>query len=150
MRTFLRLLLGFTPLALGYAMDQALLNFEIAPLTLSLLFLALWGGLSFLLCRSRRSAFISACIVQVPSLIALLCILYQELVLGAYWQNLAGVLPQLFFLPTISAASRVALSIPQFAGILTEWRLWPIYVIGFLLMLLVSWAGGKLKPKRAS
>ena len=38
----------------------------------------------------------------------------------------------------------------KFAGILTEWRLWPIYVIGFLLMLLVSWAGGKLKPKRAS
>lgn len=150
MRTFLRLLLGFVPLALGYAMDQALLTFELPLVTVSLIFLGAWGVLSFLLCRSRSSAFVSACVVQLPSLLALLLILYQELVQGFYFMSPLGTFPQLFFLPVIPAASRICDSAPPLVGVLAEQRIWPAYVIGFFLMLVISWAGGKLKPKRNS
>ena len=148
MRTFLRILLGCTPFVLGYLMDKAILTFPLPLLTVSLIFLGVWALLSFLLCRSRRSAFVSACVVQLPSLLALLLVLYQELVQGYYFMNPLGWLPQLFFLPVLPAASKICYSVPQLAGTVTDLRVWPAFIVGFFLMLVVSWAGGKLKPKR--
>ena len=77
-----------------------------------------------------------------------LLVLYQELVQGYYFMNPLGWLPQLFFLPVLPAASKICYSVPQLAGTVTDLRVWPAYIIGFFLMLVVSWAGGKLKPKR--
>ena len=148
MRTFFRILLGCVPLALGYAMDRSLLTFPLPLLTVSLIFLGAWFILSFLLCRSRRSAFVSACVVQLPSLIAVLLVLYQELMQGYYFSGLLGTLPQLMFLPVLPAAAKICYSVPQLAGTVTDLRIWPAYIIGFFLMLVVAWAGGKLKPKR--
>lgn len=148
MRTLLRILLGCVPLVLGYAVDQSLLAFDLPLLTASLIFLGAWGALSFLLCRSRSSAFVSACVVQLPALIVLLLTLYQELARGAYFSALFVRLPQWFFLPVLPVAGKICTSAPQLAGALTASRLWPAYVIGFFLMLVVSWAGGKLKPRR--
>ena len=74
---------------------------------LGLLLLLAWGYLAFRLSDARKPLLPQALLMNTVALIMLMLSLVQALVVGAYWPNLAGMAPQIYFLPWASLASRV-------------------------------------------
>ena len=141
-------LVGIAPLAAGY-----LLNFiwtladtisGIAILLMGVVFLALWGYAAYKLSSKEEKILpqvLSMC--AIPALMLLL-VLYQEIVREAYWGNIIGSLTQLYFLPWLTLASLFYLPIELLVDVV---RVWPGYIIVFILLSAVSFWGIYKKKK---
>lgn len=117
---------GVLPLLLGFLLNWSMLAFPITGLItqlLALLFLLMWGHLSFKLSTSAKSPILQAFLMCAFGLLMLALVLYQELVMGRYWGGLVGFGTQMFFLPWISLGFLVA------RPLMSVVRLWPIYVL---------------------
>ncbi len=110
---------------------------------LSLFLLILWGYSAFRLSDPAHNPIMQALWMCSFGLLMLILVLYQELVLGAYWRNIIGVGTQMFFLPWISLASAILL--PFTSGI----RLWYLYIMIWVVLFLAS-SIGCFKKKRCS
>lgn len=124
---------GIVPLILGFLlhwMILALPNTAVVTLPLSVVLLAAWGFAAFKLSDPAGSAALQAFLMCALGLVILLLLLYQELVVGAYWGGWIGLGTQLFFLPWLplpaAAASFLASMIgpsamPMWADYLAVW-----------------------------
>ena len=148
-KTVTLLLLGILPLAGGFALNFMMFlpipGFVFFPVQLALL--ALWGYLAYRVSAPRKSAFAQALALCAFGLAMLALVLYQELVMGEYWGNLAGFGTQMYFLPVLSVAVSV---LQPFLRAFTEVvRVWPLYIAVWVLLFLAGLAGCCLKRRRA-
>ena len=129
------LLLGLMPLAVGYLMNYVLMLLPFPLFFGSLLPLLLWAWLSGRMADSSESALLQALLLNAFGLLMLLLVLLQELILGAYWENILGLFSQLFFLTGLPLASVL------FRSLTATTSLWPFYGASWLFLYLTSLAG---------
>lgn len=143
-----RSLLAVSPLAVGYGLNHAMLNFPIPILVIAILglcLLFLWGYFSYRIASRDKNPFLQACWICAFGFLMLLLVLYQELVLGRYWFNLFGTAPQLYFLPLFAVATTaLRLSVALFVPIT---QIWPYYILIWGCMFAASCAGCLKKGK---
>ena len=141
-------LVGIAPLAAGY-----LLNFiwtladaisGIAILLLGVMFLALWGYAAYKLSSNDKKILPQVLSMCAFAALMLLLVLYQEIVRNAYLGSIIGSLSQLYFLPWLTLAS--SFFVP-FAGFVDVLRIWPAYIIVFVLLFAISFLGIYKKRK---
>ncbi len=143
MKKIIALITGFSPLLIGYGLNQFITgsaNTRLDTLlnTISIIFLLYWGWLGFLFCRLLHSNLISAVLCNLPAFITLVMILIQELVNKQYWSNPLGLATQFFYLPLMSLTFRIT---PYFH------YLWQSVCISFFLMAAVFYLGGIIRKK---
>lgn len=134
-RTVRLLLLGMLPLAVGYLMNYMLMLLPFPLLFGSLVPLILWAWLSGRMADVSESALLQALLLNAFGLLMLLLALLQELILGGYWENTAGLFSQLFFLTGLPLASVLLRPLTATAS------LWPFYGASWLFLFLTSLAG---------
>ena len=129
-----------TPFLLGWILDKTLLLGIMPPLFwLSFAMLALWFWFGRLVSRSAENPTAALLLFNLPAALDLTLVLIQELIRGAYWLNPIGGLTQFFYLPVLNLSFS-----------LTVWssRVWPAYVVSFLLMAAASQLGSRSLKKR--
>ena len=136
--------MGLIPLLAGYFLSYAVQFLPVPLFQFNLIFLFLWGLLSYKIQPPDANVLKNQLILHFPALIALILLLYQVLLRGAYWLNVIGLSTQMFFLPVLSLG--VSVVNPFVSGAAP----WPGYVAGFILMVLAGLIGGILKSKRLS
>lgn len=101
--------------------------------------LAVWFGLGRL--ASRLAAGSKSAVVLGNSIpfTVLLLLLFQEWILGAYWQNIAGTVGQLYYLSLLRLAFMLT---PMFRSMP------PTYITAFLLLCAAFWLGIKTARNR--
>ena len=139
MKRLLLILFGFIPLAIGWVMNWLIMSFpnKVFPYALiSIVFLALWALLGFIVFNFNETIKISLCLVHIPIFLALVLNLYQEIILGQYFGNLLGVCTQIFYLPILNISYT-----------LTAWsaRMWTAYIVGFVLITASFFVGYTIK-----
>ena len=143
MKKWMLPLAGLLPLVLGVLLDRAMMTvfFDVTPplRLIGILTLGVWFGLAFLLGGWAGDPRQAAALLNLPALLVLVLLGVQELALHAYWQNLAGVLTQLFFFPLLSLG---------FA--LTGWSqsVFSAYCAAFLLLAAASYLGARFRFQR--
>ena len=136
MLEFTLTLAGLLPFAAGYGMHWMMTVYPDVRLPYGLIglaFLLLWGGISFLAgIFARRTPLLSIACMNGVALLVLVLLGIQELVLGAYFSNAAGIWTQLYFLPLL-----------QLGFSLTSWssRVFAADAASCLLMAAVSYLG---------
>lgn len=141
MRKVMLLLLGFIPFILGFMMNAIMMqnpNFILPYMAIGILSLVIWGFIGFKTCKFGKTSLESAIIANLPALLVLLLNLFQEIILGQYWTNIVGTSTQFFYLPLINLSS-----------IFTSWSpyVWPVYIVGFLLMFVSYYIGAYFKKR---
>ena len=136
MLEFTLTLAGLLPFAAGYGMHWMMTAYPDVRLPYGLIglaFLLLWGGIAFLAgIFARRTPLLSIACMNGVALLVLVLLVIQELVLGAYFSNAAGIWTQLYFLPLL-----------QLGFSLTSWssRVFAADAAACLLMVAVSYLG---------
>lgn len=134
---------GLLPLLIGVVQNRIMTaGFVRGVFLMSLVCLAAWGWLAFLLSDKDSGQVVQAFCLCTVGLLVLLLLMYQELVLGAYWGGAAGLLPQLYFLPFLSAAIMVTNLLANGCG------MWLVFAVSWLGMLAASWLGCYMKRRR--
>ena len=112
MKKLLLLLLGLLPLAFGYGLNALMLGacYDVAlPYGwIGVGMLAVWFLFGMLSRPLGDSAFQAVLVAHVPALIALALLLYQEWFLGRCWLNVFGMATQMFYLPLVNLAAKIA------------------------------------------
>ena len=135
-------LVGFIPLGVGLIMNGIILQDTMLPLTIiGIAFLMFWIFIGYKTHELEETPLLSSISIHLPAAFALIFVLFQEIVLGQYMNNIFGLLSQLFFLPLIRISS-----------FFTFWTMgiWPIYIVSFLLMIWTYYLGIKLKAVKTS
>ena len=128
-------LAGLLPFAAAYGMNWAVMEYPdvLLPYSLiALVFLLIWGGIAYVAgIQGVRIGPALICMNGV-ALAVLVLLGMQELVLGAYFHNAAGIWTQLYFLPLL-----------RFGFRLTGWssRILAADAAAFLLMVAASYLG---------
>ena len=108
MKKMILVLLGFTPLAIGFQMNSWIMQNSVLPYGLiGLVFLALWVLFGYLTCAFEKTSLKSAVIANSPAFLILLLIVYQELILGQFWPNAFGVATQFYYFPLLNTVSSI-------------------------------------------
>lgn len=130
------LVAGICPLVVGY-----LLNFLMSLSTstflffmISLFLLASWAYLAYRLIDIDKNIFTQSFLMCAFALLMLALVMYQELVLGAYWSNIIGSCTQIYFAPFLLL---VSLLTPVFSILSSIDGMWAIYLCELILMFLV-------------
>src|SRR5690606_38325650 len=93
---------------------------------IGILILVFWLLLGFITCKIEKTPYHSALFIHIPALIALLLIMYQDIVLERFWSNMIGIATQFYFLPLIHISGSI--------GGMLSYYLWSDCLIAFLLM----------------
>lgn len=135
--------LGFVPLVVGYIIDLLIMRTSFAPgHLLELSFLLLWGGLNFRIFTKPDRPLANIALLHLPLFLALLLVLIQELVVGHYWINLAGIASQYFYLPVLIPASSILSALTGTA------YTWLACGLEFIMLLLAGILGVGLKLRQ--
>ncbi len=143
---------GLIPFALGFGMNARMMaNMDLVlPYRLiGAVWLLFWGLVGYGAKYFAGSARSSALLAHLIPGAVLLCLLYQELVLGRYWFNLLGVATQFYYLPLLN----LAFGLENFLFALTGgWvhRMWYSYLIAFGLMWAAFYLGSRLRAHRTT
>ena len=65
-------------------------------------FLILWGSVGFISYKFEKAFMKSAIVAHLPALLTFLLIMYQTIILGAYWPNFFGTVTQFYYLPLLN------------------------------------------------
>lgn len=146
MKTLRLIGFGITPLAIGFLLNWVMLALPIINgflyMLLSLVLLILWGYFAYKLSEPAYNSIIQSLLLCAFGLVMLALVLYQELVLGAYWGNIIGFATQMFFLPWISLVSTIM------SPLMGVFRLWPLYIAIWAILFIVSYIGCIIKKRR--
>ena len=110
------LLIGFLPLLFGIIQHHLMMTVFFDTLIpgslIGIAVLVIWffiGILSIKFVSSKKEAII---FVNAPAFLVLLLILFQEIVLNAFWRNNIGLGTQFFYLPLIGLTRHLSLIFP--------------------------------------
>jgi hypothetical protein len=143
MKKLIVLITGFSPLLIGYELNQ-FITYSTSPRlgtilnVISIIFLLYWGWLGFLFSRLLHSDFIAAFFCNLAAFITLVLVLIQELVNKQYWNNSLGLATQFFYLPAMSMAYKIT---PYLHYI------WQSVIISLILMIGVFYLGCIIRKK---
>lgn len=135
---------GITPVLVGFLMNRLILRLPISGMVVRLLtalLLLLWGYFAFRISNTDQSPVLQAFFMCAFGLFMLALVLYQELVVGAYWPNFVGFASQMYFLPCLSFASLIV------SPLMDVVRVWPMYIVTFIAMFIVSYLGAVNKAR---
>ena len=133
-------LLGFIPLFIGIIMNYIIMQDVILSFNLiGFIFIIFWIFIGYKTEGVEETPAKTSISIHMPAAFALILVLFQELILGQYWFNILGMLTQLFFLPLISIGSYLTFWTP---------RIWPVYIVAFLLMIGSYYIGIRIKKRR--
>lgn len=96
--------------------------------------------------RSCTQILIQSLLFCTFGLLMLLLVLYQELVMGAYWENPIGFCTQAYFLPWILLASTI---MSLFSPLMELIRVWPLYIVIWVSLFIASCAECAIKKRRS-
>lgn len=149
MKKMILLLVGLIPFVLGFLMNSWLMQNQNSVLPFKLigiLFLVFWVLVGFKTCKFEKTPLKSAVIIHLPAFLILLCIMYQEIIVGHYWSNIFGMSTQLYYLPLITISSFLVGLFLSF----TPWaiHIWSASLLAFLLMFSSYYLGCYLKNRR--
>lgn len=136
---------GIIPLFLGFLLNWLM---TILPITgfvsilLGLLLLLVWGYCSFKLSSPTQNFILQAFSMCAFGLLLLILVLCQEIIVGAYWNNVIGFATQMFFLPWISLAAFIT---GPFMNVI---RLWPMDMVIWISLFVISCVGCFLKRRK--
>ena len=101
---------------------------------IAILFLLIWGAIAFFVRPRVAGVRTLAVCLNLAAGIDLILVGVQELVLGAYWSNPAGLWTQLYYLPLMNLGFT-----------LTPWShsVFSAYCAAFLLMLAATFLGAR-------
>ena len=122
---------GILPLIVGWIFHFLLLY---SPLPIwfyrlaGLALLAGWAYLSYRLSDFGKNPVLQAFFLSAFGLLMLVLALYQEIGMGQYWLNLAGVSTQLYFLPVLTFAASVTAPFKSIT------QVWPMYIVVWLFL----------------
>ena len=143
MRKLIALLIGLTPLGIGYFMNDIMMQNQhlLLPYWLiGLIFLVVWCLVGYLTGDRAKFSVPLLLFAHLPALIALILNLYQEIILGQYWANWIGKATQFFFLPLVNIAAPLAFWSSRFCA---------VYVAATILMAVAYALGAFLKTRKA-
>ena len=136
MKKLILLLLGLFPIVLGY-----LMHYFINITLFFIIYVAVWiiwflfGMLSIKLVDRKIEAVL---LLNSPALFFLLLALYQQMIVGRWWPNIASFLPQIFYVPFSFVGFRITLMFHQEFDVLFNIG---AFIASFTCMLIVSFAG---------
>ena len=133
--------LGALPFVIGGIQNWYMLTYMDSVLPFGLIsvsFFLGWGCIAFFLNSNRQRTKEIVIFLNLIAALDLLLVGIQELIFHAYWMNVIGAWSQLFYLPMVNLGFR-----------LTNWShsVFPAYAVSFVLMVVFSFAGCKLKEK---
>lgn len=142
MKKLVVLIAGFSPLLIGYGVNLMLYNFVIAKLGMTLDFISIifflyWIILGVVLNKFTKSKISTPFLCNLPALIILILILFQELINKQYWYNNWGLATQYFYLPTLRVGFKLT---PNFM-----YYMWQTYIVSFVLLVLSFCIGYYMK-----
>lgn len=134
--------LGLIPFAFGSFMNRLMMTRpnNLPPFTLfAVIMLLLWAAIAFFANSRIKSTKKVVICLNLVGFIDLALLGIQELVLRAYWNNLAGALTQFYYLPLLNLGFR-----------LTDWShtVFSAYCAAFLLMVAASLLGCVLQKRK--
>lgn len=136
------LLLAASPFAIGYLLNYAMLQFNwfssVFLFLINSLFFLYWFYVGYL--SAEHTKFVREAILVGNSFafLSIALILFQELVLGRYLTNIIGLLPQMFYLPTVALMARV---VSRLLFFLNTHYTWVIFIFSFIAMVAVYYGG---------
>jgi hypothetical protein len=148
MKRLKTLLLAASPLAIGYAMNHAMLSFNWGGLMYSLvsiLFAVYWYWAGYASYVDGKTALQSILLGNSVGLLSLLLVLLQAATAGKYPPLSVGVMAQLFFLPGLRVGFWVESILLAFAH--TRY-LWITFIITFISMVAIFGAGCLRRGRR--
>lgn len=145
MKRILLILIGFIPLALGFLMNYWIMKYQDSLLPFKLIgivFLILWGFIGYLTCEFEETAAKSSKIIHSVAFIMLLIFVFQNSILGRFWFNIIGAIPQFYYLPLLNISSFIqSLILFMFRTHITSLDI----IISFFLMIASYRLGSKFK-----
>lgn len=102
------LLLGLMPIIVGYLINYLIMNFNAYGLPLdiiSIIFLLVWFYFGYVTGKAIKSKMQGMLLANGVGILCGLLIAGQMLALGRFAKGYLGLLPQMYFLPTVSIAS---------------------------------------------
>lgn len=144
MKKLLILIVGFSPLLIGYGINLILYNNMNTNLgtvlnLISVLFFLYWGVLGFVFYKFTGTKHSTLIICNLPAFIALILMIFQEVINQKYWANFVGFATQFFYLPALRVGTIVT---PNFLH-----YLWQTCVVSFVLMIAIFYLGCYLSEK---
>lgn len=147
MKKIIVILFGCVPFLIGGLLNWGMIIYmtrvRFPYIVFGVMMLLLWTFAAYVLCKKAKKPLETLILFNLPAFIVLALIMVQELILGSYWLNFFGLLTQVFYLPIISIASRIA------GMTLKTITMTPVYSISFVLMAGVASLGCWLSRKKA-
>lgn len=144
------LFLGILPFAIGRLLDYAMMKYNWYGTIISIIgimFFSYWFFVEYKSYDYVKTAKESILIGNSFAIISIILILFQGLILKRFMPNILGILPQMFYLPTLGVIGTLERTLLFFVS--THY-LWMSFVLSFILMIVVYYAGYhmRLKNKR--
>lgn len=136
---------GILPLILGFLFNWLMRLLPInrfVYILLGLLLLLIWGYCSFKLSDPAKNSILQAFFMCAFGLLMLILVLCQEVIFGAYWNNVIGLATQMFFLPWLSLATVV---VSPFMNVI---KIWLMDIVIWISLFAASSAGCFLRQRR--
>lgn len=131
------LLTGILPLFIGILFHGLLMVLPLPGILYILLEIAFvfgWGWLVYRIADPNINPMVQGSLLMAFGLIMLILAVYQELAVGRYWANLAGLASQMYFMAFLILAG---LLVDPFVETL---RAWPLYIGIWTIMLVIACA----------
>ncbi len=143
MKKIIVFITGFSPLLIGYGVNQFITYSNSTRLgtilnIISIIFLLYWGWLGFLFGRFLHSDLRAALFCNMAAFITLVLVLIQELVNKQYWNNSLGLATQFFYLPAMSMTFKITPFLHY---------IWQSVCISLILMIGVFYLGCIIRKK---
>lgn len=139
--------LGFSPFLIGFLLNQALMRYNIygnITLVLGLVFFAYWYFVGYKSHDYTDSLKESVLIGNSFAIICVMLVIFQIFILKSFMSNPVGLLPQIFYLPTLGIIGWLQRTIFFFIHM---HYLWVSIPLSFASMLTVYYAGYNMRLK---
>lgn len=141
------LFLGILPFVIGRLLDYAMMKYDwygTIILIISIMFFTYWFFVGYKSYDYVKTSKESILIGNSFAIINIILILFQILIMKGFMLNILGILPQMFYLPTMGIVG--ALERTLFFFIPTHYP-WEPFVLSFILMIVVYYAGYRIRLK---
>jgi len=144
------LFLGILPFVIGRLLDYAMMKYDWYGAIISiigLMFFVYWFFVGYKSYDYVETAKESILVGNSFAIISIILILFQNLILKRFMPNILGILPQMFYLPTVGVIGILERTLLFF---ISTHYMWMSFTLSFMLMLVVYYAGyhTRVKNKR--
>ena len=141
-RSYSLFLWGTLPFLLGYILNLMILYIPFLTgfllIFLNILFLIFWGYLAYKIALPDRSVWLQTLQFNTAGILCLILLMTQRYMLGQYLPNMIGFLPQMNFLPSLSAAVTLFHPILSLFPVINTAMGWPLCLLCMVIASLIG------------